>query len=189
MIVVPFISHSARSPLSLRQRMSVRASPLKSPISTTCQLAPGATGVPDEVIAPLPTMSDPSISQAASEPELESRHRTSELPSASKSPMPATLQVEPGLGVAPPGKTVTSALPVTVEPFRTHIATSPVALLRQSTSDLPLRSKSPMPATLQFASGCTATPPETTSPLLATVEPFMNQAATSPVAVLRHKRS
>src|SRR5215467_3812597 len=48
---LPFIIHSASAPLSLRQRMSVRASRLKSPISTTCQLASGATTAPPEVIA------------------------------------------------------------------------------------------------------------------------------------------
>src|SRR5579872_1979721 len=81
LMVEPFISHSAIAPESLRQRMSALLSPLKSPISTTCQLASGVTDAPPEVVMPEPAVTVvPSINQIATFP-LPSRQRTSALPS------------------------------------------------------------------------------------------------------------
>src|SRR5215470_7935747 len=95
-IAVLFSSHSATVPLLLRHKMSVRASPLKSPICTTCQSCPGETALPPAVTAPLPMMLVPFISQTTSELVALSRHRRSVLPSPLKSPAPATLQLKPG---------------------------------------------------------------------------------------------
>src|SRR5581483_7666689 len=80
-MVLPFISHSAIAPESLRQRMSALLSPLKSPISTTCQLASGVTAAPPEVVMPEPAATVvPSINQVATLP-LPLRQRMSALPS------------------------------------------------------------------------------------------------------------
>src|SRR5581483_4891743 len=49
--------------------------------------------------------------------------------------------------------------------------------------------KSPTPTMLQLAPGWTLTPPDVKSALPVIFEPFMNQAATSLVAVLRQIRS
>src|SRR5579872_1627671 len=80
LMVEPFISHSARAPESLRHRMSALLSPLKSPISTTCQLASGATVAPPDVTLPPPVTVVPFISQTASEPS-DLRQRMSASPS------------------------------------------------------------------------------------------------------------
>src|SRR2546430_2974139 len=100
----------------------------------------------------------------------------SALPSPSKSPVPAMLQLR--------SATVANitALEI-VAPFMSQIVLSPVAPLRHKISDLPSPSKSATPAMLQLRSATAAmdAPPEIAAP-------FMNQIVFSPVALLRQDR-
>src|SRR5579872_4971855 len=105
--------------------MSVRASPLKSPISTICQLGSGDTAPPFWVTTPPPTMVEPSISHSTSEP-LALRHNRSALPSASKSPTPAT--VHDGSGATGAPSDVTIELSTIDEPFMVHSTSVPEVL-------------------------------------------------------------
>src|SRR5882762_10382249 len=104
------------------------------------------------------------------------RHSMSDLPSPSKSPTPATLQLASVI-------VVNTAPAESVAPFMSQIAYQPFALLRHTMSDLPSPSKSPTPAILQLRSN----PP--TGALTVSVPPFMSQIAFSPVALLRHTMS
>src|SRR5579872_3769399 len=92
----PFIFQSDNSPLlAFRQRMSVLPSPSKSPIPTMLQLGPGIGSVLESVTNPPDVMFGPFMSQAASCPALL-RQRMSLLPSPSRSPTPATVQLASG---------------------------------------------------------------------------------------------
>src|SRR5205807_856922 len=71
----------------------------------------------------------PFMSQIAFSPVALLRHRISDLPSPSKSPTPAMLQLR--------SATVATAVALeTVTPFMSQIMFSPVAVLRQRMSDL-----------------------------------------------------
>src|SRR5579871_4650955 len=107
-------------------------------------------------------MALPFISHSLRRPLLL-RHRMSDLPSPLKSPTPATLQLASGFIAAPPD--VASALALIVVPFMVQSVTSPVVVLRHSTSRLPSPLKSPIPATVHEAFGVAATPPDLTSAL------------------------
>src|SRR5258708_4830407 len=121
-IVVPFISHSASAPLSLRHSMSVRASPLKSPISTTLNDASGVTGVPADVTNPLAAITGPFMVHRIRAPLVE-RQRMSLLPSKLKSPAPATLNDGSGFTATPPE--VRNELDLITVPVIVHSAVEP----------------------------------------------------------------
>src|SRR5882762_9114321 len=100
----------------------------------------------------------------------------SDLPSPSKSPTPATLQLASVI--------VANTAPLeSVAPFMSQIVFSPVVPLCHRMSDLPSPSKSPTPAMLQLMSS----PP--TGELSESVVPFMSHIAFWPVALLRHRMS
>src|SRR6267154_1562961 len=85
-------------------------------------------GVPLEIEVPF-------MSQIAFSPVALLRHRMSDLPSPSKSPTPAMLQLRSAsVEKSPP--------PVCVVPFMSQMAFSPVAWLRHRMSDLPSPLKS-----------------------------------------------
>src|SRR5258708_6714418 len=87
----------------------------------------------------------PFMSQIASWPVALLRHILSDLPSQSKSPTPAMLQLtSASVGMSPP--------PESPVPFTSQMAFSPVTRLRHRMSDLPFPSKSPIPAMLQLRS-------------------------------------
>ncbi len=89
--------------------MSEWPSPLKSPVPTAFQLAPGLG-----VTVPPPIGVVPFISQIDACP-LAFCHRMSEWPSSLKSPVPTALQLGPGLGLTIPP-------PIGVLPFISQIA-------------------------------------------------------------------
>src|SRR2546430_14579745 len=87
----------------------------------------------------------PFMSQIEFSPVARLRHRMSDLPSPSKSPTPAMLQLRSAsVGMTPP--------PAMVVPFNSQIAFSPVVPLRHRMSDLPSPSNSPTPAMLPLRS-------------------------------------
>src|SRR5581483_10081414 len=175
---VPFISHSAMAPLSLRQRMSDWASPLKSPICTMCQDASGATTLPCEVIKPLDVIAEPFICHSAIWPALL-RQSMSALPSSLKSPTPTMVHDGSTRTGVPPE--VTSPLAWISVSDISHIETSP-PVLRHTMSPEPLPSKSPTPATLHDLSG--AGRPDRTSLISA---PRKFHSTSWLVVALRHR--
>src|SRR5262249_2549552 len=116
---------------------------------------------------------------------LSSRQRMSDLLSPLKSATSTMCQLGPGATDAP--FTLTTPLPTIVEPFISHSASGPLAL-RHSTSDLWSPSKSPMPATLQVASGATTVPLEVANAPEVTLAAFMVHTATAPL-LLRQRMS
>src|SRR5436189_137154 len=101
----------------------------------------------------------------------------SALPSPSKSPVPAMLQLR--------SATVANITALEIAaPFMSQIVLSPVAPLRHKISDLPSPSKSPVPSMLQLGAVTVAN-----VALLEIVAPFMSQIAFSPVVLLRHRMS
>src|SRR6266849_6454809 len=123
--------------------------------SVTDQTLPGPA-----LMAALLNIVTPFMSQIAFSPVVPLCHRMSDLPSPSKSPTPAILQ----LMSSPP----TGELTESVVPFMNQIAFSPVAPLCHRMSDLPSPSKSPTPAMLQLRSATVAT-----AVALETLMPFM----------------
>src|SRR5260221_688337 len=101
----------------------------------------------------------------------------SDLPSPSKSPTPATLQLASVI--------VANTAPLeSVAPFMSQIVFSPVARLCHRMSDLPSPLKSPTPAIPQLRSAIALMDVPAES-----VAPFMSQMVFSPVALLRHRMS
>src|SRR6202034_879537 len=86
-IFEPFMLQSAKVPLALRNRMSARPSPLKSPMPATLQAEPSVSVAPCEVSSCEEAICEPFIVQSAKVP-LELRNNTSDLPSPLKSPSP-----------------------------------------------------------------------------------------------------
>src|SRR5262249_48986208 len=160
-MLVPFINHTTSALLALsRHRMSALPSALKSPTPAMLHVAPGRGAEPPTVTSSLATRVEPFNSHTATSPAAL-RHRRSDLPSPSKSPMPATLHDGSGLtGVLP---LLTNELPAMVVPSICHSASCP-AVLRHRMSLLPSPLKSPAPATLHDVSGLTAPPPEVSEP-------------------------
>src|SRR5258706_5947771 len=125
--------------------MSALASPSKSPTPAMLQLRSATVAN----TAPLESRVAPFMSQTIFSPVTLLCHRTSDLPSASKSPTPAMLQLRSAIAfVAAPLETPA--------PFINQSVFSPVVLLRHRMSDLPSPLKSPSPAILQLRSATAA---------------------------------
>lgn len=96
----------------------------------------------DVVAVPLNAEPEPVISQITTFPE-ESRHRMSDFPSPSKSPVSAIVQI---------GDTAPSATGFRTDSWNiSQTATSPVLVLRQRMSAKPSPLKSPVPAMIRAA--------------------------------------
>src|SRR5437762_3514035 len=180
-MVAPFISHWEAVPSSLRNRMSERPSPLKSPIPATCQLTPGLPRlVLESSVAPF-------ICHSAVVPS-SLRNRMSERPSLLKSPIPATFQLAPGL----PRLVLESSVP----PFICYSEIVPSSLRhRMSERPSPLKSRPPMALlaslgrsdTLPFAT-CQLIPGLPRLVLESSVAPFICHSAIVPSS-LRNRMS
>src|SRR5258706_10139686 len=146
--------------------MSALASPSKSATPAMLQLRSDTVAN----TAPLESRVAPFMSQTIFSPVTLLCHRTSDLPSASKSPTPAMLQLRSVIAF------MTAPLE-TPAPLINQSVFSPVVLLRHRMSDLPSPSKSPIPAMLQLrsATGASDVP-------LEIAAPFMNQTVLAPVA-------
>src|SRR5258708_5242201 len=136
-IVAPFMNQIEISPVTpLRRRMLDLPSPSKSPSPVMLQLR----SVTVAKLVARPEIVVPFMSQIEFEPVALLCHKMSDLPSPSKSPTPAMLQLR---SVTAPK---TGALRI-VAPFMNQIDISPVAPRRHRTSDLPAPANSPLPPT------------------------------------------
>src|SRR3954462_8544587 len=82
----PFINHSTTLPLLSRQRISLRPSPLKSPVPASCHCGPGLPSETAEASCPAAL-----VCQSATDP-LSLTNRMSLRPFPSKSATSATCQ-------------------------------------------------------------------------------------------------
>src|SRR5258706_275444 len=153
--------------------MSALASPSKSPTPAMLQLRSATVAN----TAPLESRVAPFMSQTIFSPVTLLCHRTSDLPSASKSPTPAMLQLRSAIAF-------TATTLEIAAPFMKLTAFSTVVLLRHRMSDLPSPLKSPTPAMLQLGSATVAN-----VTLLEIAAPFISQITLSPVVLLRHRIS
>src|SRR5690349_8802918 len=171
-IVAPFMSQTVFAPVvPLRHRMSDLPSPSRSPTPAMLQLRSDTVAN----TAPFESTVAPFMCQIALSPVALLCHRMSDLPSPSKSPTPAMLQLR---SVA----VFVAGLPDTAAPFMSQIVFCPVAPLCHRMSALPSPSKSPTPATLQLRSATAAV-----EAALEIAVPFMSQIVFSPVARFRHR--
>src|SRR6266853_1726969 len=178
------MSQTVFSPVTLlRHRMSDLPSPSRSPTPAMLQLRSATVAN----TAPFESRVAPLMSQTIFSPVTLLCHRTSDLPSASKSPTPAMLQLRSVIAFMPAALEITAPMDAPLEiavPFMSQIVFSPVARWRHRMSDLPSPLKSPTPAMLQLGSDTVAN-----IAALAIAAPFMSQITFSPVARLRHRIS
>src|SRR5712692_5954006 len=130
MIVDPDNSQIELSPIVLRQKMSLRPSPLKSPTPAMSQLRGSAVG---NVL--LPSSVPAYVNQIRFSPVDLFLHRMSATPSPSKSATLRISQLRSGSGGS-------ATPPLSVGPSMNQMLVCPVLLLCQRMSDLPSPSRS-----------------------------------------------